>query len=141
MAVIAGGDPAGPAAVAEVRGPGDRSRPRSPPWSRPAPVGPRTSSCRASSTTARWRLLSLFTVAIRRPLVGFIIGAAIGDPTGWIKDRGLVKMTSKLTLVLAVPYVTRFVIQLPLFLAGQVVWLAVAKVVARLAAAARRAAR
>ena len=38
-------------------------------------------------------------------------------------------MTSKLTLVLAVPYVTRFVIQLPLFLAGQVVWLGVAKVV------------
>ena len=39
------------------------------------------------------------------------------------------KMTSKLTLVLAVPYVTRFVIQLPLFLAGQVVLLGVAKVV------------
>ena len=30
--------------------------------------------------------------------------------------------------MLAVPYITRFVIQLPLFLAGQVVWLAVAKV-------------
>ena len=38
-------------------------------------------------------------------------------------------MTSKLTLVLAVPYVTRFVIQMPLFLAGEVVWLGVAKVV------------
>ena len=38
-------------------------------------------------------------------------------------------MTSKLTLVLAVPYMLRFVIQLPLFLAGQVVWLGVAKVV------------
>jgi Protein of unknown function (DUF3159) len=33
-----------------------------------------------------------------------------------------------LTLVLAVPYITRFVIQLPLFLAGEVVWLGVAKV-------------
>ena len=31
--------------------------------------------------------------------------------------------------MLAVPYITRFVIQLPLFLAGQVVWLGVAKVV------------
>jgi hypothetical protein len=38
-------------------------------------------------------------------------------------------MTSKLTLVLAVPYVSRFVIQLPLFLTGQVVLLGVAKVV------------
>jgi Protein of unknown function (DUF3159) len=74
-------------------------------------------------------VLSLATVAIRRPLVGFIIGAAVGDSTGWVKDRGLVKMTSKLTLVLAVPYITRFVIQMPLFLAGHVVLLGVAKVV------------
>jgi hypothetical protein len=74
-------------------------------------------------------LLSIFTIAIRWPLVGFILGAAIGDPTGWAKDRGLVKMTTKLTAVLAVPYITRFVIQLPLFLAGHVVLLGVAKVV------------
>jgi hypothetical protein len=38
-------------------------------------------------------------------------------------------MTTKLTLVLAVPYLLRFAIQLPLFLAGQVVLLGVAKVV------------
>jgi hypothetical protein len=74
-------------------------------------------------------VLSLVSVAVRKPLVGFIIGAAVGDPTGWAKDPGLVRMTSRLTLVLAVPYVTRFVIQLPLFLAGQVVLLGVAKVV------------
>ncbi|HZA31960.1 MAG TPA: DUF3159 domain-containing protein [Propionibacteriaceae bacterium] len=74
-------------------------------------------------------LLSLFTIAIRWPLVGFILGAAIGEPTGWAKDRGLVRMTTKLTAVLAVPYITRFVVQLPLFLAGQVVLLGVAKVV------------
>ena len=74
-------------------------------------------------------MLSIVTVAVRKPLVGFIIGAAVGDPTGWTKDRGLVRMTSKLTLVLAVPYITRFVIQLPLFLAGQVILLGIAKVV------------
>ena len=74
-------------------------------------------------------LLSLFTIAVRRPLVGFLIGAAVGDPTGWAQDRGLVRMTTKLTLVLAVPYVLRFAIQLPLFLAREVVLLGVAKVV------------
>jgi hypothetical protein len=74
-------------------------------------------------------VVSVITMAIRRPLVGFVIGAAVGDPTGWITDRGLVRMTSKLTLVLAVPYVARVTIQLPLFLAGQVAWLGVAKVV------------
>ena len=74
-------------------------------------------------------LLSLFTIAVRRPLVGFVIGAAVGDPTGWARDRGLVRMTSRLTVVLAVPYLLRFAVQLPLFLAGQVVLLGVAKVV------------
>ena len=28
-------------------------------------------------------VISILTVIIRRPLVGFIIGAAVGDPTGW----------------------------------------------------------
>jgi hypothetical protein len=74
-------------------------------------------------------VLSLLSVAIHRPLVGFVIGAAVGDPTGWARDRGLVKMTSKLTLVLAVPYITRFIIQMPLFLGGHVVLLGVTKVV------------
>ena len=73
-------------------------------------------------------VLSLFSIAIRWPLVGFLLGAAIGDPTGWAKDRGLVKMSTKLTAVLAVPYVTRFVIQMPLFLSGQVVLLGISKV-------------
>jgi hypothetical protein len=73
-------------------------------------------------------VVSIFTIAIRKPLVGFLIGAAIGDPTGWTADRGLVTMTSKLTAVLAVPYVLRVVVQLPLFLAGQVVLLGIAKV-------------
>lgn len=74
-------------------------------------------------------VVSLLTVAVRRPLIGFVIGAALEDPTGWIRDRALVRMASRLTLVLAVPYVLRFVVQLPLFLAGEVVWLGVAKVV------------
>ena len=38
-------------------------------------------------------VISLLTVAIRKPLVGFIIGAAVGDPTGWTRDRGLVRIT------------------------------------------------
>ena len=74
-------------------------------------------------------VLSILTILIRKPLVGFFIGAAINDPTGWMADRGLVRLSTKLTAVLAVPYVVRFVVQLPLFLAGSIVWLAVAKVV------------
>jgi hypothetical protein len=73
-------------------------------------------------------VVAVGSVALRGPLVGFLYGAAVGDPTGWRRDRGLVRMTGRLTLVLAVPYLTRFAVQLPLFLAGNVVWLAVAKV-------------
>lgn len=73
-------------------------------------------------------LISIFTIVIRRPLVGYLIGAAIGDPTGWTADRGLVRMTTKLTAVLAVPYVLRFVIQLPLYLFSSVIALGISKV-------------
>ncbi len=74
-------------------------------------------------------VVSLLTMVVRRPLVGFLVGTALGDPTGWLRDRGLVRLSTRLTAVLAVPYLLRFVVQLPLFLAGQVVWLGVAKVV------------
>jgi hypothetical protein len=73
-------------------------------------------------------LVSVVSVVVRRPLLGFVVGTALEDPLGWLGDRGLVRLSAKLTLVLAVPYVLRFVVQLPLFLAGQVAWLGVAKV-------------
>jgi hypothetical protein len=73
-------------------------------------------------------VVAVGSVALRAPLVGFLVGMAAGHPTSWRSDRGLVKMTSRLTLVLAVPYVLRFVVQLPLFLSGNVVALAIAKV-------------
>lgn len=74
-------------------------------------------------------VVSLVTILVGRPLVGYLVGTALGDPTGWVRDRGLVRLSSRLTAVLAVPYLLRFVVQLPLFLAEQVVWLGVAKVV------------
>ena len=74
-------------------------------------------------------VVSVLTIAVRRPLLGFLVGTVLDEPTGWVRDRGLVALSSKLTAVLAVPYLLRFGVQLPLFLAGQVVWLGVAKVV------------
>jgi hypothetical protein len=73
-------------------------------------------------------VVSVLTIVLGRPLVGYLVGTAIGDPGGWVNDRGLVRLSNRLTAVLAVPYLLRFVVQLPLFLAGQVVWLGVAKV-------------
>jgi hypothetical protein len=63
----------------------------------------------------------------RWPLVGFMIGAVTGDPTGWRQDRQLVALCTKLTWILAAPCVVRVVVQYPLWAAHQAGWLGVAK--------------
>lgn len=65
----------------------------------------------------------LFTVVIRWPLVGFMIGGVLGDPVGWRRTRGLVLVCSRLTLCLAVPCLLRAAVQGPLYLAGMRHWL------------------
>lgn len=65
----------------------------------------------------------MFTVIIRWPLVGFMIGGVLGDPIGWRKTPGLVAVCSRLTLCLAVPCVLRVAAQGPLYLAGRQHWM------------------
>jgi len=49
-------------------------------------------------------LVMVFTIAIRWPLVGFIVGSvAGGDPTAWHADRNVVRLCSRLTWLLALP--------------------------------------
>ncbi len=73
------------------------------------------------------------SVATRWPLVGFMVGAGdprmADDPVGWHRDRGLVRVCQRLTLVLVGLFVVRLLIMVPLYLAGQVALLGVAKVV------------
>jgi hypothetical protein len=61
----------------------------------------------------------LLTVLIRWPLVGFMVGAVTGDPTGWRNDPAMVKLCSRLTLLLALPCVLRVLVQYPLYEAGE----------------------
>jgi hypothetical protein len=51
------------------------------------------------------------------------------DPLGWRRDRGLVRVCTRLTLVLIALFAVRLAIMVPLYLAGQVAALGVAKVV------------
>lgn len=67
------------------------------------------------------------TAAIRWPLIGFMIGSVTGDPTGWRRDRALVRLCSRLTLVLAAPCVARVIVQYPLWASHHAGWLGVAK--------------
>jgi hypothetical protein len=70
----------------------------------------------------------ILTVLVRWPLVGFMVGAVTGDPTGWRNDRAMVKLCSRLTLLLALPCVVRVAVQYPLYEAGEVGLLGTAKV-------------
>lgn len=79
-----------------------------------------------------WGLGALLSVVIRWPLVGFMVGAADPgareDPFRWRRDRGIVRVCQRLTLVLVGLYVVRVVVMLPLYLADNVALLSVAKV-------------
>ncbi|MEP7034241.1 MAG: DUF3159 domain-containing protein [Dermatophilaceae bacterium] len=83
-------------------------------------------------TSAAWGALALLSVVVRWPLVGFIVAAGdplmAQDPTGWRRDRGLVAVCQRLTMVLVVLYAVRVVVMYPLYLAGQVTLLGVTKI-------------
>ena len=82
--------------------------------------------------SAGWGAATLLSVLVRWPVVGFMVAAGdpqmAQDPTAWRRDRGLVAVCQRLTMVLVVLYAVRVVIMFPLYLAGQVALLGVAKV-------------
>jgi hypothetical protein len=67
-------------------------------------------------------------VLVRWPLIGFVIGSVTGDPIEWHRDRRLVGLCSRLTLVLAAPCVIRVIVQYPLWATHHAGWLGVAKI-------------
>lgn len=83
-------------------------------------------------TSLAWGVASLVSVLARWPLIGFMVGAgdprAAEDPFAWRRDMGLVRVCQRLTMVLVGLYAVRVAIMLPLYFAGQVAWLGVAKV-------------
>lgn len=83
-------------------------------------------------TNAGFLALTLVSVTSRWPAVGFIVGAgdprAQEDPFGWRRDRGMVRVCTRLTWVLIGVYAVRLAVMVPLYLAAEVAWLAVAKI-------------
>lgn len=77
--------------------------------------------------------LTLVSVVTRYPLIGFVVGAAdprsAEDPLAWRRDAAVVRVCSRLTWVLVGVYAVRLGIMVPLYLAGNVPALGVAKVV------------
>ncbi|WP_353950271.1 DUF3159 domain-containing protein [Knoellia sp. S7-12] len=76
---------------------------------------------------------TLASILVKWPVVGFLVGAGnprvADDPFGWRRDAGMVRVCSRLTWVLVALYIVRLSIQIPLYLAGEVAALGVAKIV------------
>lgn len=71
----------------------------------------------------------VMSIVVGWPLVGFIIGSITGEPTEWHDDRGIVRLCSTLTWLLAVPCILRVVVQYPLWASDQVALLGTSKIV------------
>ncbi|GAA2728143.1 DUF3159 domain-containing protein [Actinocorallia aurantiaca] len=77
---------------------------------------------------AGYSVAMIFSIVVRWPVVGFIIGSVTGDPTAWRENPAVVRLCSRLTWLLVLPCVLRVLVQYPLYLAGQVGWLGTAKI-------------
>ena len=71
---------------------------------------------------AAYSVFMVFSIAVRWPLVGFLVGSVTGDPTAWHGDRAVVRLCSRLTWLLAAPCVVRVAVQAPIYLAGRNGW-------------------
>ncbi len=73
-------------------------------------------------------LVFLATVVVRWPLLGVMVGLALGQGARWRRDPALVRAYGRGSLVWAAQYALRVLVFLPLWLGGQVVALAVSRV-------------
>jgi hypothetical protein len=80
-------------------------------------------------------VVMIFTILIRWPIVGFVVGSVAGDPTAWHQDPKVVRLCSRLTWLLALPCLVRVVVQGPIYLAGRNGWWSTDSAVAALGVA------
>jgi hypothetical protein len=69
----------------------------------------------------------LVSIAVRRPLVGVIVGQLDGEGNAWRAHPERVRAFTRASWMWAVLFLTRLAVQLPLYLAGAVVALGIAR--------------
>jgi uncharacterized protein DUF3159 len=70
----------------------------------------------------------IFSIIVRWPFIGFLIGSVTGDPTGWRRDPAIVRLCTRLTWLFVLPNIIRVAVQWPIYLTGNVGLLAAAKI-------------
>ncbi|MEX2487467.1 MAG: DUF3159 domain-containing protein [Nitriliruptoraceae bacterium] len=78
--------------------------------------------------TGLWVVVLGGSVLLQRPLGGYVVGAVLGDSTGWLHRPAVVRLGRRLTLVLLAPMIVRVAVQLPLYLAEEAGWLGVSRI-------------
>ncbi|AXT84822.1 DUF3159 domain-containing protein [Aeromicrobium sp. A1-2] len=76
-----------------------------------------------------YAVVFIVSIVVGWPLLGFMIGSVMGDPTAWHGDRGLVRLCSQLTWIMALPCILRVVVQYPLYATDHVALLGTSKIV------------
>ncbi len=71
----------------------------------------------------------LISLAVRWPLMGVVVGAITGDPTGWRQEPELRRVFAAATWVWVFVFGSRILVQVPLYLAGWVGALGTAKII------------
>jgi hypothetical protein len=71
----------------------------------------------------------LVSIAVRWPLLGLVVSAALGRPRAWRDDPDLVRGYCRASWLWAAQYLVRIAVLLPLWFADQVVALGIAQVV------------
>lgn len=74
-----------------------------------------------------YALIYLFSILTRWPLIGLILETGTGQGTSWRKDSSKVKAYSKASFVWVMMFLSRLVVQLPLYFSGAVVALGIVK--------------
>ncbi len=75
-----------------------------------------------------YAVVMVLSVLVRWPLVGLMLASVTGDLTAWRQDPAIVRLCTRLTLILALPCVVRVAVQYPLWVADRVGWLGVTKI-------------
>ena len=79
-------------------------------------------------TNAIYGFFLLISVLIRKPLIGYLVGALVGDTSGWLKHPLLVRAYTTVTWLGVAEFGLRLLVQIPLYLNDSIALLGSVKI-------------